>query len=312
MIIELITPFEKSGAIDGRGLGKLLDRLSPYGQAVFLASPNMGEGKNLSAEMRAELLEKALVVLRRRIPIFIWVTQKTEEETGETIKALNIRREKRSDNGQVFWVDTPLFYHSNRGLPDHYRSLCDTFHEPFILHNDPQLIHALGKSFKRNNIRTAILKDLIRIDSIAGLIFSGSLDRAHHYQKACRGKANFRIYDGDENQFLDHPSMSGGVSAGANLAPNAWHKITQSSLHLTEEQAGYPSYLEQVWEFGLYLRNLKAIYEKSPVPLVKNMLFQMGIINSAYSTFSGRSSDKEIRELKELMSRYGDYQESRD
>jgi len=156
------------------------------------------------------------------------------------------------------------------------------------------------------------LKDLIRIDGIAGLIFSGSLDRAHHYQKACRGKANFRIYDGDENQFLDHPSMSGGVSTGANLAPNAWYKITQSSLHLTEEQAGYPSYLEQVWEFGLYLRNLKAIYEKSPVPLVKNMLFHMGIINSAYTTISGRSTDDEIRELKGLMSRYGDYQESRD
>ena len=49
LIIDLITPLKKSGDIDGRGLGRHLDGVLPYAQALLLASPHIGEGKGLDA-----------------------------------------------------------------------------------------------------------------------------------------------------------------------------------------------------------------------------------------------------------------------
>jgi dihydrodipicolinate synthase/N-acetylneuraminate lyase len=306
LIVELITPLRNDGSIDGRGLGRLLDRLSPFAHALFLASPNAGEGKTLSFAQRLELLEKALVVIRGRIPIFFWITQDTEEGTIEILLALKKVLERRRYEGRIFWVDTPLFYHSNRGLPALYQNLGSMVEESFILHNDPKLIKSLAKPIKRNNIRTAILKELVHLKDIVGLIFLGSLDRAHNYQRASRSRTHFWIYDGDETNFLDHPSMSGVVSLGANLAPKAWQKITESSLRITADQDNYPDYLHRVWELGQYLRDLKAIYQSMPVAIVKGILSDKGIIETPIYTFPFVDVEKSKLLVKELMNRYAD------
>ena len=306
LIVDLITPLKHDRSIDGRGLGHLLDRLSPLVHAVFLAGPDTGEGKTLSLAQRLELLEKALVVVRGRIPILFWITQNTEEKTTETLLGLKKTLERRRYEGQVFWVDTPLYYHSNRGLPTLYRNLSSMVNEPFILHNAPEFIRGLAKPMKRSNIRTAILKELVSLKAIVGLIFLGSLDRAHNYQKACRSRARFRIYDGDETHFMDHPSMSGVVSSGANLAPGAWQKITESSLRITADQDNYPEYLHQVWDLGQYLRDLKGIYERAPVTIIKEVLADKGIIETPTCTFPTKDVEEPKRRARELMGRYGD------
>lgn len=306
LIVDLITPLKHDRSIDGQGLGHLLDRLSPLAHAVFLASPDTGEGKNLSLAQRLELLEKALVVVRGRIPILFWITQEDEEKTTETLLGLKKTLERRRYEGQVFWVDTPLYYHSNRGLPALYRKLSSMVNKPFILHNAPEFIRSLAKPMKRSNIRTAILKELVSFKAIAGLIFLGSLDRSHNYQKACRSRARFRIYDGDETHFMDHPSMSGVVSSGANLAPEAWQKITESSLRITADQDNYPEYLQQVWDLGQYLRDLKGIYQRMPVTIIKEVLADKGIIETPTCIFPTKDVKESKQRAKELMDRFGD------
>ena len=307
LIIDLITPFKKNGDIDGRGLGKHLDRVLPHVQALLLAGPCAGEGKNLNAAQRDELLEKALVVVRGRLPILVWISQDTEEKTGETLLLLKKRLETQKYTGQVFWVDTPLYYHSNRGLPFHYRNISSIAKEPFILHNDPGLISKISRPLKRANIRTGILKELTRIEDIRGLIFSGSPDRVRNYQKAVRSRTEFRIYDGDESYFLRHPSLSGVVSVGANLAPGSWEKITASSLNLNNNQKAYPDYLRQIWELGEYLRNLRDIYHGNFTHLVKRILHDIGIIEDPSRTSATEDMVQNTRLLKELMERYGDF-----
>ena len=302
LIVDLITPLQENGAIDGRGLGRLLDRMVPHAQGVLLASPQTGEGKNLRPDQRLELMEKALVAIRGRIPLLVWVSAETTEETRHTILTLQASIRRRHDSSPVFWVDTPLYYHSNRGLPGHYEALCEQIHEPLILHNDPRFIAGLARPTKRKNIRTAILKALSSIPGIAGLIFCGSLDRSYHYQRACRRRPHFAIYDGEESHFLEHPSMSGAVSAGANLAPKAWQRITQSSLHLTGDKKVYPDYLHQVWELGQYLRGLRAIYQPSPVLTIKGVLSDMAVIETPNATLPDEDIGEAKRRLTELIS----------
>ena len=308
LIVDLITPLNTDGSIDGRGLGRLLDRVSPYAQALLLASPRTGEGKNLSSRHRSELLEKTLVVVRQRpIPVLMWSSGDTEEATRHTLFEMRRVLKKLNYGSTVYWVDSPLYYHSNRGLSSYYHDICSDVREAFILHNDPELIKDISRPFKRSNIRTAILKELMAAENIMGLIFSGSLDRAGNYQKACHGRKEFRIYDGDETAFLEHPSMSGVVSAGANLAPKAWQKVTESSIMTAGDRKNSPDYLQQLWEVGIYLRNLKDIYETMPVVIIKEVLYDMGIIETPACTVQSQDVAESKRHIRELMTHYGDY-----
>jgi dihydrodipicolinate synthase/N-acetylneuraminate lyase len=220
---------------------------------------------------------------------------------------LKKRLERRKYTGQIFWVDTPLYYHSNRGLPSLYNKLSTTVKEPFLLHNDPELIRQIASTFKRTNIRTSILKELSRMERIHGLIFLGSLDRARNYHKAVRARSDFRIYDGDESHFLTHPSLSGVVSAGANLAPRAWHKVTDSSLNVSGERKDYPDYRQQILNQGEYLRSLLEIYQNSSPHLIKQVLSNKGILESPTSTVMEENTEEKAKRLAALMERYGDY-----
>lgn len=304
LITDLITPLNGDGSIDGEGLTTILNRVIPYSHAIFLAGPRTGEGKNLTRDQISELFGKALDIIPYHLPILIWVTQDTEDKTGKTIQELNKAIRAKKEARRIFWVDTPLYYHSNRGLPAYYRDISASVKQPFILHNDPELIRTIGTPLKRCNIRTSILKELAGLKNIAGIVFLGSIDRAYNYQKACRGRSVFRIYDGDETNFLSYPSTSGVVSAGANLAPGAWQRIVSSSLQLKEGQ-GNRDDMNQIWELDRYLRDLKDVYKKMPVAVIKETLADMGVIQSSTCTFPAEDVERQKRALKDLMTRFG-------
>ena len=307
LIVDLVTPLKENGAIDSKGLEKLLSRVAPHAQAVLLAGPRHGESENLEINLRRELLEKTLGTIRDYpVSLFMWITGDTERRTQKNILDLQESLGENRPKGGLFWVDTPLSYHSNRGLPDFYRELEAMTKDPFVLHNDPECIHPT-RPFKRRNIRTAVLKELVRIEAVTGLIFSGSLERAHHYQRACRERQHFRLYDGDETRFLGHPSMGGVVSVGANLAPGAWGKITKSSLQLHAHRENYPDRLQQIWESGDYLSNMVALYGRAPMPIIKEILSDMNIIDPWEAPQPGAFEQDAVTTLKGLMSDFGDY-----
>ena len=303
-----MTPLKENAEIDGRGLGRHLDRVLPHVHAVFIASPCAGEGIHLSPSQREDLLDKVLVVVRGRMPLFVWVSRETEDETRQTFLLLQKRVEARKYTGPVLWVDTPLYYHSNRGLPLLYRNLCTGSKRSWVLHNDPELIRVLGRSFKRNNIRTAILKVLSRIEEIRGLIFLGPLERARNYRRATRERPEFRVYDGEESHFLQYPSMGGVVSAGANLAPKAWRKIVDASLNMANGQEDYPDRLHQLWEAGAYLQNLLEAYRPSPAPIIKAALAGKGVIESKTAAAQAEDIGKKVDSVIEAMKNFGDWE----
>jgi dihydrodipicolinate synthase/N-acetylneuraminate lyase len=254
-------------------------------------------------------LEKTLVTVRGRLPVLVWITQDTEEKTRETLGLLSKTLKGRKYKGQVCWLDTPLYYHSNRGLVSYYRGLTTLTQEPWLLHNDPELIDRMARSFKRNNIRTSVLREILGIEEIQGLLYSGSLDRAGNYQKATRARPDFRIYDGDELRFLTHPSLSGVVSAGANLSPRAWSKITEASLGLSDRREDYPDRLQQIWKTGQYLRTLLDLYRPQSVQIIKQVLSDAGILESPKGTVQAEEAGEKVRSIIEEMTKFGDYME---
>ncbi|MBN2062495.1 MAG: dihydrodipicolinate synthase family protein [Deltaproteobacteria bacterium] len=301
LIVDLITPFDSGGAIDERGLERLIDRTLPYVQAVYVASPYMGEGESLSLEEKMVLFANALDHVQGKLPVMVWVSGKSEGLTRNTLDTLKDVLDKKSYSGPVFWVDSPLYYHSNRGLPEFYGDLVSRTGGSFIIHNDPALIRRLERPLKRANIRTGILKELIKIDELKGLIFSGPLERAHNYQRAVRSRSDFRVYDGDESNFLEHPSLSGVISTGANISPVEWQKITESSINLNDNRQEYPDSLEQIWKTGGFLGSLREIYYGNAVALIKQYLSDSGIIGSGRCTYDSEYMGDKLTSLKKLL-----------
>ena len=74
---------------------------------------------------------------------------------GDGLGRSKKRVEIAGNASNLLLVDTPLLYHSNRGLMEYYKRLLSIIKLPVILHNDPLIIDSLKKPFKRNNIRTA-------------------------------------------------------------------------------------------------------------------------------------------------------------
>ena len=300
LIVELISPIT-NGKIDGRGLGRLLDRVLPYVEMVYLFSPYGGMGRELNVDLREELFDKSLVVIKGRVPIMVWITQDSKEDTKKTLTTLKRRVKKRRYSDPVLWVDSPLLYHSNRGLMDNYRELLELVSEPFLLHNIPDLVRDLNRPFKRKNIRTSILKELIKLENIKGLIHSGKIDRAQNYQKAVSHREDFRIYDGNEANFLRFPSMSGVVSVGANLSPKNWHRITHFSIESIDTDGQYPDELKQIWRYGQYVMRLLELYRPFPSEIIRGVLSKMGILKEGNIN---PGLDKSIDKIIDLMKEY--------
>ncbi len=301
LIVDLLTPLNSDGSIDGHGLGRLLDSIIPYVQGIFIASPQSGEGINLGTQQKVELFAKTLDVIREKVPVFFWVSGDSEKAARDNYSKLNGIVVKRKYRGKIFWVDTPLYYHSNRGLPVYYKEISSIAGRPIILHNNPEFVRGADRPLKRLNIRTSILKEISSIGEIAGMVYSGSLGRVHNYQKACRGRKNFRIYDENEGRFLNYPSMSGVVSLGANLFPGQWQKVTLSSLHISSEEKGYPNYIKQVWESGLFLRKVMEIYDVEPVSILKRILCDKGLIDFPYCTHPSGDIKEPLERLKSII-----------
>src|SRR4030042_553288 len=57
LIVDLVTPLKQNGDIDGRSLGRHLDRVLPNARAVLIAGPPMGGGENRSDGQSEELME---------------------------------------------------------------------------------------------------------------------------------------------------------------------------------------------------------------------------------------------------------------
>ncbi len=298
LIADLITPLRDDRSVDREGLKRLVMRLRPHVQALLVGSPYGGEGLHLTSAQRLDLVEGILELPHGPIPLLVWVTAPSEAETRGILKELRQMAQHSESAGSLAWVNLPLYYHSNRGLADHYRDLVAEMPWPALLHNDPRLIRTRDRPLKRANIRTRILGELSRLPAVAGIIFSGSLQRAHNYRRAT-GRPDFRIYDGEESRFLRTPSMSGVVSVGANLVPAGWARLTRSCLGMGGSVSA-PDSLHQIWHTGRTLLDLAEKLRDTPAQTIKGLLYQAGVIETPVC-FSASGRPPDITAISDLL-----------
>jgi 4-hydroxy-tetrahydrodipicolinate synthase len=277
LLPALITPFDSKGGIDWPSLRDLIESLLPFSDGLLIGEPLAGEGLFLPTDIRLELFRGCLEAVRGRKPLFLCPTASTSEETVKCVEAGDRIIGAFRENPSVFWFDLPLWHHSNRKLPQFYEEWGQRSPFPILLYNHPLLISSLKHSLKRKNIRTAVLKRLAENEQIVGLIQAGDFQRTLHYQRAVRSRREFRIYDGDEINFLNQPSASGVISWGANLLPAEWQEIVKGALTPTED----PARGLKLFKESQKLQDLCAVMGLNPAASLKYALHRLGRIQGA-------------------------------
>jgi len=306
LIGVLITPFNDKGKIDARSLENLINYTRNDVEGFLAGVSYTGEGFLLPNEKKLELIRISLEIIRGRVPLFLGITGNSYEETAENIVFLEKIRNELNYSGKIFLFDCPLWYHSNRGLPYHYRELGKLTKLPFVLYNNPYLINRLKGHLRRRNIRTNVLKKLSENAQIAGLKHSGEMRRSLNYLRAVRERKSFIFYDGNELNFLNSPGPGGIISAGVNILPKDWREIVDSSLNPHDSRKEDPGYCRHLWETGEKLKLFHFAYRSNPAAIIKTALKCMGIIKSKRVVEGTASiSDEEERKIIHLLTEYG-------
>ncbi|MBE9580648.1 MAG: dihydrodipicolinate synthase family protein [Proteobacteria bacterium] len=305
LICPLVTPLKTGDAVDVSVLDRLIDHVGVGVDVLLLCDVFWGEGHELSPETRLEMCCAALEIIQGRWPVFITITSHSVKATRDLLAHTEAFIERSDYPGSVFWVDYPIYYHSNRGLPQLYESMARDTRIGLILGNHEGLVELRKRRIKHKNIRTNVLKRLSQIEKIQGLVFSGPLKRSINYQKAVRHRRGFRFFDGDELAFLRQPSSDGVVAGGANLLPEAWRGITWSCLNRYDIQQQYADHTSQILETGMMLQEFYELYSQNPAAILKRMLHVAGVLpNDRTASATRASTASQNREIEVICKKY--------
>lgn len=303
LICPLVTPLKTGDVLDAATLERLIGHAGIGADALLLGDVFWGEGLVLGADTRIEMASAALEIVQGKWPVLITITSDTSEAALGLLARIESFIERSGYPGSVFWVDYPIYYHGNRGLPQFYEAVARDTAIPLILGNHPGLMQRRKRPIKHKNIRTSVLKKVSQIEKVQGLIFSGSLKRSINYHKAVRHRRGFKFYDGDEAAFIKQPSSDGVVAGGANLLPEAWHEITWSCLNRYDIQQQYADHVSQIWETGVMVQGFYDLYAKNRAAVLKRMLHVAGVLPNAHTASGTRRTDRTDNRAVEAICR---------
>ncbi|SHF50532.1 hypothetical protein SAMN02745206_02127 [Desulfacinum infernum DSM 9756] len=223
-----------------------------------------------------EVMEKILGLLPADRPLLVRITGKDRQETASHLQRLDQKLKSTDQYDQVVWLDTPLAYHSNRGLPDVLHQLASLTRRPFALENDPDRVRPFKTWTSHVNLRTSVLKQLAENPRLIALIQHGSLRRSLNYAKAVVRRRDFCLLDGDEAGFLDYPSTTGVVSASSNVTAPVWAALLERKS-LSARAENMDTYMEAM---GI-LQECLRILPPHPTDTLAGMLHAMGYLTAA-------------------------------
>ena len=306
LIIDLVTPLTGAGSLDGASLDRLLERVLPGADGLLAGSPLAGDGLTLPLTTRRELFAHLLAAVGGQVPLFLGITAASLEETREVALWVREEAQRRKYPGALFLADLPLWYHSNRGLPQSCQALLAATGLPLTLLNLPQVVRRRGIRFKHLNIRTQVFKKMAALPSILGLIYQGEMRRFLHYHHAAGPRPGFAFYETDEVRFLTRPGTWGVVSGGAQILPGSWQRVTRACLH-PEETADDPARRYDLWDLGNRLQQVAHLSQGNSPALWKRVLTAKGVLAAAPAAPSITAEKTEAaKKLLELLAGFAD------
>jgi len=298
LICPLLTPLKPNGEIDAVGLKQLWEHVVSHVDALSLGSSFSLEGVYLNCEQKQALFKIISGLWDERTPLFLNITGEDEACTFQLAQLTATLFASHLD--KIVIEVLPLWYRSNRGLPQHLDNLHLQTKATFVIANHPFVIRQKKPILKHADIRTVVFKKIAQRKFVKGMIFQGSLNRFFNYQRALHGRSDFFFYEGNELSFLKQPTSDGVVAFTANLVPALWKELVKQVLNPAGMVKNDPT---AVFILGEKLKELHNICASSPA-MLKWVLGEMGILKEIYSPLS-LPSKEDLRQLKQWLAQIG-------
>ena len=258
-IVAMVTPMDHNGAVDERGLSRLVEFHIENATDAIVAVGTTGESATLSHAEHIAVIEKVVELVRGRVPVIAGTG------ANSTTEALSLTQGAMEAGVEACLLVTPYYNKpTQEGLYQHFKLVAESVPIPQILYNVP------GRT--ACDMLPDTVERLAQIDNIIGIKeATGDLDRIHVLKRRC--PQDFALYSGEDWLGME-TILAGGhgvISVTANAAPAAMHDMC--TLALAGDRAAAEAVDARIQ--GLH----KALFfESNPIP-AKWLLNQMGLID---------------------------------
>ena len=211
VLIALASPMTKGGAVDGAGIGRLVEHVISGGVHGVLALGSTGETASLDERGRREVLDAVVTASAGRVPVLCGIAQ---SQLSTAIAEVAAATRAGADAALV----APPFYYPTdaTGVLAFYREVAAGAEIPILVYNIPQ--------FTKVAVDPTTLATLAREGAVQGI--KDSSRDFEYFEGVCvatRDVPGFRIFTGSDTMLVASLAAGGaGTICGAgNVAP-AW------------------------------------------------------------------------------------------
>jgi 4-hydroxy-tetrahydrodipicolinate synthase len=262
-LVAIVTPMQTGGALDLRGLAKLIDFHVAHGTSGIVIVGTTGESPTVSVEEHCLLIKSAVEYAAGRIPVIAGTG------ANATAEAVELTRYAKQVGASCCLSVVPYYNKpTQEGLYRHFRTIVEKAELPLILYNVPS--RTVADLAHDTVLRLAQVPGIIGIkDATADLGRGSELIRA----LGAAGKADFAVFSGEDLTALPLMLMGGHgvISVTANVAPQLMAQMCAAALG--GEIAGARAANDRLLPLHRSL-----FVEANPIP-VKWALAEMGLID---------------------------------
>lgn len=254
--VALVTPFTTSGAVDYKGLKKLLSHTAK-GVDYYVVMGTTGESATVSGEEKKQILDFVRTNNTQKLPIVYGIGGNNTQLVIDTIKGSDLK-------GVSAILSVSPYYNkpSQEGIYQHFVAIADASLLPIILYNVPG--RTSSNLTADTTLRLAAHKNIIGVKEA-----SGNLEQCMNIAK--RKPKDFMLISGDDLLTLAMYAIGGVgvISVLANAYPVTFKKIKEGIWNGQMASA-------QKAQFELLQINGPMYEESNPVG-VKCLLEEMGV-----------------------------------
>jgi 4-hydroxy-tetrahydrodipicolinate synthase len=215
-MVALITPMHEDGRLDEDGFARFVEWQIAQGTEGIIPVGTTGESPTLSHEEHHRIVEIAVEVAAKRVPVIAGTG------SNSTAEAIALTRHAKAAGADAALVVTPYYNKpTQEGLFLHYSAIADAADFPVIIYNIP------GRSVIDMSVAT--MARLARHPRIVGVKdATANLTRPLHTTRAC-GEA-FCQLSGEDHTALAFLAAGGHgcISVTANVAPRLCSEMHQA------------------------------------------------------------------------------------
>ncbi|HEY4041352.1 MAG TPA: 4-hydroxy-tetrahydrodipicolinate synthase [Rhodopila sp.] len=206
-LVALITPMRADGSVDEKAYAEFVDWQIKEGTHGVVPVGTTGESPTLSHEEHRRVVEIAIEVAARRVPVIAGAGSNSTEE------AIALARHAKEAGADAALIVTPYYNKpTQEGMFLHYTAIADAVELPIIIYNIPprsvvdMSVDTMARLAKHRNIIG--VKDA-----------TANLTRPLHTRRACG--EDFCQLSGEDHTALSYNAAGGHgcISVTANVAP---------------------------------------------------------------------------------------------